>query len=195
MKYRIVHIEQLLPLERVFPTHLKNLERMINESGYMMRALIVDENDGIILDGSHRYVYLLKNGFKTAPVHLVDYADENVRVGSKLLHRFLIEGEVGISKQLCRDRALTGNLFPPRTTRHFFTFRKEDITLPLKQLVKGDRVDVSKFIHDVTVQEEVDHNRKFIEEINEEFEIIWQYLEEARDTREYLEDQVSKMLS
>lgn len=193
MKYEIVDIDRLVPLEKVFPTHLKNLEKMINNSGYMMKALIVDKNDGIILDGSHRYVYLLKNGFKMAPVHRVDYTDENVRVGSKLLHRFLIEEEICICKRFCRDRALSGNLYPPRTTRHFFTFRKADITLPLRQLKKGEPVDVSEFIANVTTDEEIDHNKKYLEEIKEEFEIIFQYLEEVRETKEYLEGQISKM--
>ena len=195
MRYEIVSIDSLIPLEQVFPTHLNNLEKMINSSGFMLKAIIADEKYGTILDGSHRYVYLLKNGFKTAPVYWVDYDDENIRVGSKLLHKFLIREKenIKISKKICRDRSLSGNLFPPRTTRHFFPFRKADITLPLKQLKKGKPIDVLHLIADVDVNEEIESNKGYIEEINEEYEVIIQYLSEVSQTKKYLEYQVLKM--
>jgi len=84
MKYKIVPIDGLIPLEKVFPTHLKNLEDMIDSDGFMLKAIIADKKDGIVLDGSHRYVYLLKKGFKTAPVYLVDYDNEDIRVAPAL---------------------------------------------------------------------------------------------------------------
>lgn len=193
MKYEIVPIDSLKPLEKVFPTHLKNLERTINDDGYMLKALIVDKKNGIVLDGSHRYVYLLKNGFKAAPVYFVDYGGEDVRVGTHLVHRFLIDEDSGISKAECRERALSGNLFSPRTTRHFFTFRKSDIFLSLDQLKKAEPVDVSNLIADVDVSEEIEHNREYIDEINEEVEIIIQYLEEVSQTKKYLTNQIEAM--
>ena len=193
MKYEIVPIDKLVPLEKVFPTHLKNLEKMINEDGFVLKAIIADKKTGAILDGSHRYVYFLKNGYKKVPVHWVDYGGESVRVGTHLSHRFLIKGDPGISKKECRERALSGDLFPPRTTRHFFTFRKTDISLPLDQLAKGKPVDVSNFISDVDVSIEIEHNKKYINEINEEIEIIVQYLEEVSQTKRYLTDQIEYM--
>jgi len=193
MKYEIVSINKLLPLEKVFPTHLKNLEDMINKDGFVLKAVIVDKKTGTILDGSHRYVYFLKNGYKKVPVHRVDYDDEDIRVGTHLSHRFLIDGDSGISKKECRERALSGNLFPPRTTRHFFTFRKSDISLPLNKLKKGSPIDVSHLIADVDVSDEIEHNRKYIAEISEEIEIILQYLEEVSQTKRYLTEQVERM--
>jgi len=195
VRCNIVPIASLLPLEQVFPVHLKNLGDMIDDSGIMMKALIVDIEDGIILDGSHRYAYLLSRGFKEAPVYLVDYDDENIRVGSRLLHKFLIkEGEdVKISKQICREHARSGSLFPPRTTRHFFPFRKADISLPLGRLVQGRPVSVDHLVSDADINEEINHNRSYIEEISEEYEAIIQYLSEVAQTKKYLEDQVLKM--
>ena len=195
MKYEIIPINKLIPLEKVFPIHLKNLEEMINKDGFVLKAIIIDKKDGIILDGSHRYVYFLKNGFKTVPVQIVDYDDENIRVGTTLSHRFLIrDGEcVDISKKECRKRALTDNLFPPRTTRHFFSFRKPDIFLSLSELEMGDPVDVSKFIENVHVNEEIKNNEAYIEEIDDEVEIVIQYLSEVLQTKKYLESQVNRM--
>ena len=136
MKYEIVPITKLKPLEQVFPEHLRNLETMIDKDGFILKAIIIDKKTGIVLDGSHRYVYLLKNGYKEAPVFMVDYLSEDIRVGTRLEHRFFIEGTSGISKKECIDRGVSGNIYPPRTTRHFFPFRKSDISLPLTSLKK-----------------------------------------------------------
>jgi len=193
MKYEIVPIDKLLPLELVFPSHLYNLEKMIDGDGFMLKAIIIDKKTGTILDGSHRYIYLLKNGYKEAPVYWSDYDDENVRVGTILRHRFLINNGTGISKEECRQRALAGNLFPPRTTRHFFPFRKNDISLPLSDLKRGTPVDVSHLIAKVEIFEEIAHNKKYIKEINEEVETIIQYLEEVSQTKRYLMKQIENM--
>jgi len=193
MKCEIVPIDKLLPLELVFPTHLKNLEEMIDADGFMLKAIIVDRKTGTVLDGSHRYVYLKKRGYLEAPVYWIDYDDENVRVGTILSHRFTIEGDCGISKDECRKRALSGNLFPPRTTRHFFTFRKSDISMPLSQLKRAAPDDVSHLVADVDVSEEIEHNKKYVKEINEEIEIVIQYLEEVAQTKKYLLTQIDRM--
>ena len=193
MNYEIVPICKLIPLEKVFPTHLKNLEEMINADGFVLKAIIADRKTGAILDGSHRYVYFLKNGYKEVPVYWADYDDENIRVGSRLGHRFLIDSDITITKKECRRRALAGELFPPRTTRHFFTFRKSDISLNLSSLEKGDSVDVSSLIADVSVADEIDHNKGYISEIDEEINTIVNYLSEVTQTKEYLERQISLM--
>lgn len=193
MKYEIIPIDQLIPLEKVFPTHLKNLEEMINRDGFVLKAIIADKKTGTIMDGSHRYVYFLKNGFKTVPVYWADYDDENIRIGTKLEHRFIIETSTGINKKECRERALSGNLFPPRTTRHFFTFKKSDISLDLDMLKRGNPVDVSWLIDDASVSDEIIHNTKYINEIDKELNIIIDYLSEISQTKKYLGYQISLM--
>ena len=193
MKYNIIPIEKLNPIEFVFPTHLDNLETMINNDGFILKAIIADRKTGAIMDGSHRYVYLLKNGYKNIPVYWADYDDENVRVGSLLEHRFLIRSHTEITKKECRRRAIEGDLFPPRTTRHFFTFRKNDISLPLVELIKGSPRDVSHLIANIDISEELKHNKKYVEEINGEIEVIVDYLEEVSQTKKYLLTQIALM--
>jgi cytidyltransferase-like protein len=188
MNYETVSINILKPLEKVFPTHLKNLEEMIDKDGFILKAIIADKQTGTIMDGSHRYVYFLKRGFKTAPVYWADYDDENVRVGARLKQRFLIKSDT-ITKKECRRRALEGDLFPPRTTRHFFTFRKADISLSLNSLERGEPIDVSHLVADVPIAEEIAHNRRYINEINEEVDTIINYLSEVMQTKNYLEHQ------
>jgi len=193
MNYEIVPISQLKPLEQVFPQHLSNLEAMIDRDGFMLKAIIIDKKTGIVLDGSHRYIYLMKNGYTEAPVFLVDYLSEDIRVGTHLEHRFLIDGDSGISKQDCIDRGLSGDVFSPRTTRHFFTFRKSDISLPLANLNKDKPRDVSHLIANVEVSEELNHNKQYLEEISREVEIIVNYLSEVTETKKYLTKQLDHM--
>ena len=190
----ITPINFLKPLEKVFLYHLKNLSKMILSKGIVQTPIIADKKHGIVLDGSHRYIFFLMNGFKEVPVKFVDYHDEHIRVGSRLIHRYLIEEKMKISKQEVIKRGLSGNLFPPRTTRHFFPFRKnERINLSLDSLKKGKNVDVGNFIADTTLQNEIDHNQKYLSEIENEFDELIRYMEEIRQTKNYLKNQILMM--
>ena len=190
----IISINFLKPLEKVFLYHLKNLSKMILSKGIVQTPIIADKKHGIVLDGSHRYIFFLMNGFKEVPVKFVDYHDEHIRVGSRLIHRYLIEEKMNISKEEVIKRGLSGNLFPPRTTRHFFPFRKnERINLPLDSLKKGKNVDVGNFIVDTTLQNEIDHNQKYLSEIENEFDELIRYMEEIRQTKNYLKNQILMM--
>jgi choline kinase len=191
----IVSIERLRPLELVFPNHLENLNKLLLNDKIVKSPLLADRKTGIVLDGSHRYIFFLMHGYQTVPVHFVNYDNENIRVGTQLLHRHLINELVNISKEEVRKRGLTGNLFPARTTRHFFPFRKiDDLNLPLSHLAKsGHTRDASAFIEDVSKEDEIAHNQAFIQEIEEEIDEIINYLYEARQVKEYLRFQVSQM--
>lgn len=194
MEYEIVPIEKLKPLEKVFPTHLKNLISMINSEGKINLPIYADRKTGVILDGSHRYAFLLGHGFNEAPVRWINYDDENIRVGTHLAHRFEIDGDTNISKEEVIRRGMFGDLYNPRTTRHFFPFRKTPIDVDLKSLKKNvERRDISFLLPDVNVEAEIAHNIGFIKEIDQELQSIEKYVEEAKKTREYLVNQVEAM--
>lgn len=194
MKYEIVPIERLKPLERVFPHHLENLNHLILREGIVKAPILADRNTGIVLDGSHRYIFFLMHGYKTVPVHFIDYNDENIRVGTHLVHRHLINEPTQISKSEVVQRGLSGNLFPARTTRHFFPFRKMDnINVPLSNLEKGSPVDVSRHIEKVTAEHEIEHNQGFIKEVEQEVDEVINYLYEAQQVKEYLKYQIEEM--
>ena len=190
----IVPIESLKPLEKVFKYHLKNLSELILKEGVVQTPIIADKKYGIVLDGSHRYIFFLMNGFKEVPVKFVDYEDEHIRVGSLLIHRHLINEKIQISKKEVVRRGIKGELFPPRTTRHFFPFRKnERINLSLDSLKKGENIDVKNFIANTTFQDEIDHNKKYLSEIENEFDELIRYMEEIRQTKNYLKTQILMM--
>ena len=194
MKYELVPIEKLQALEMIFPHHLENIVKIIHRDGVMKLPLIVEKDHNIVLDGSHRHVFIAMEGFKYAPVRYIDYNDPHIRVGTHLMHRHIIDGPVNISKEEVIRRGLSGDLFPPRTTRHFFPFRKtETVDVPLTDLGKRKPIDMSKHVANVSLQEEIDHNKKFIKEIEDEIDESIRYLEEVRQTKRYLMTQIEEM--
>jgi len=193
MNYELVLIDDIKPLEMVFKYHLNNLKRMIETDGKIRQPIIIDSDYNIVLDGSHRYIYFLQEGYKYIPVIKVNYKDPHIRVGSHLKHRFLDDGNIKITKEEVIERGLNGNLYPPRTTRHFFTFRKYSINLPLTDIEKSDKRDVSIYISDASLEDEIRHNEKYISEIDEELEELDNYISEQGNTRRYLIKQIMMM--
>lgn len=193
MEYELTDILKLRPLEMVFPHHLANIKQLIQRDGAIHKALIADRATGTVLDGSHRYAFLLAEGYGLAPVHWVEYHDENIRVGSRLAHRFLIDGDSPVNKRECLRRSACGELFPPRTTRHFFPFRKSDIVAPLGNLRPGAQRPIDHLLADVDVIDEIAHNRKYLAEIDEELRTLSDYIAEMVESRTYLTTQVEML--
>jgi hypothetical protein len=156
--------------------------------------LIATKKEYIVLDGSHRHVFFLQNGIKYSPVIFVDYESDDIRVGTHLMHRHFVDGDKGISKAEVIRRGLSGELYPPRTTRHFFPFRKpNDLDINIYDLGVGEPTDVSKNIYDCTIEEEIAHNTHFIKELDEEVDEMIRYLWENLQTKQYLSQQVELM--
>ncbi len=193
MSVELVPIDQLRPLEQVLPTHLSNIADMVEKDGFIKKPLIVDRKYNIVLDGSHRYAYLLQEGYLEAPVLYVNYEDETIFVGNHLKHRFLKDKTLTISKAEVIDRALNEKLYPPRTTRHFFPFRKDDFPTLLERLRKGNKRDIGYLIANVSIENEIKMDTEYILEIDEEMEVIEKYLQEQRDTKNYLLEQIEMM--
>lgn len=194
MKYELVPVETLRALEKVFPNHLKNLKKMIYSDGGINQPLIVEKDHNIVLDGSHRHVFFAIEGFRYAPVHYVDYNDENIRVGTDLKHRFFVDDNCWLTKREVIKRGVSGDLFPPRTTRHFFPFRKfSELNISLSDLGKRKPIDMSGHFEDVDISIEIAHNKKYIREIEEEISEIILYLSEVRETKMYLHKQIKEM--
>jgi len=189
-----VLIEKIRPLEQVFPHHYLNLKEMIEKDGYMKYALVVEKEHNIVLDGSNRHLFLALNGYKYAPVHYVDYDNPHLRVGTNRIHRMFVDGKIDITKEEVIARGLSGDLFPPRTTRHFIPFLRPELCIPLKRL--GKRKPLHKLadnIIKIEIKSEIEHNINYIEEIEIEVEEMIHYLEESVRTKKYLEKQIEEM--
>ena len=189
----LIEITKLKPLEEVLPSHLRNIQQMIERDRIVKKPIIVDKKNMIVLDGSHRYAYLYEQGYKYAPVILIDYEDESIFVGNHLKHRFLKDENLTISKFEVRDRAINENIYPPRTTRHFFPFRKENFPIELKRLEKGEKRDIDFLLADISLEEEIKIDLGYVTEINEEIATIEKYMQEQYETKDYLLQQIEMM--
>jgi hypothetical protein len=109
------------------------------------------------------------------------------------MHRHIVKEKINISKEEVIRRGIECDLYPPRTTRHFFPFRKTEIDVPLRDLGQQSPVDVSDHIYECTIDDEIKHNQKFINEIEEEIDEVIKYLEEVRITKQYLLKQIKYM--
>ena len=192
-KLEIVPTSSLKPLEKVLPSHLKNLENLILQDQIIKKPIIVDRDHNIVLDGSHRYAFLIRYGYEFAPVIKVNYSDESIFVGNHLKHRYIQDKSFVISKSEVISRGLNEDIYSARTTRHFFPFRKEDFPVSLERLNKGFKQDISYLIEDVACNEEIDTDLTYIAEINEELEILKMYMKEQNEVKAYLEMQIQAM--
>lgn len=191
--FKIMKTSDLKPLEKVLPLHLENIEEMIFKDGEIRRPLIIDDKYNVVLDGSHRYAFLVKYGFKYAPVISVNYEDESIFVGNHLRHRFLKDELYVISKKEVISRGVNENLFDARTTRHFFPFRKVDHIVTLESLLQGNSQNIDYLLQNVTVDEEILIDMNYIAEINEELDVLSKYIVEQEDVKKYLDYQIRQM--
>ncbi len=192
---KIIRISNILPLEKVFKKHLENVSKMILKTNVINRPLIIDKKYKIVLDGSHRYAFLFNRGYKFVPVIEVDYDNESIFVGNHLHHRFLYDNDKKISKKEVINRALKNRLYNPRTTRHFFPFRKVDLPTNLDELEKGGERSIKKLEYKTTLKKEIKFNNKFISEIKSELKHIDTYVKEQKDVKKYLLKQRKMMIN
>ena len=191
---KIILISKILPLEKVFKKHLDNVSKMILKTNIMNRPLIIDKKYKILLDGSHRYAFLYNHGYKLAPVIEVDYENESIFVGNHLHHRFLYDEDKKITKKEVIYRALKNKLYNPRTTRHFFPFRKIDLPTKINELKKEKGKSIKKLEYRTSLKKEIKFNNKFINEISNELKHIDTYVKEQKDVKKYLLKQKKMMM-
>ncbi len=118
-KYTLIKIKELKQHEEIDNGHFQLLFNEIIKNRYV-EPILVEESSKVILDGHHRYNVMKKLGLSEIPARLVDYAD--VEVHSR-------RPEVEVTKEEVIRRGLTGELFPPKTSRHICALDAEKIML------------------------------------------------------------------
>ena len=163
------------------------------DEGCIRLPIIVDNVTGAVLDGSHRYAFLLKHGYRKAPALLVDYSNESIFVGNELSHRFKYSDSKILHKDNIRARAIKSELLEPRSTRHFFPFRKDEVPTLLKKLEKKEPIDISHLLTSYSIEQQIIANQNYLKEVEAELEIINSYRAEQLDLKKYLENHINSM--
>lgn len=116
--------------ERIRPELLSQLQDEIRRDREIRRPILVADGDFVILDGHHRYEALRRLGCRRIPAYVVNYFSGIVEVGvwpdASVRH---------VTKEEVIRRGRTGNLFPPKTSRHTVRAALEDHPVPLADLL------------------------------------------------------------
>ncbi|MEM1565536.1 MAG: ParB N-terminal domain-containing protein [Candidatus Bathyarchaeia archaeon] len=185
-KLALLPIEQLKPHEKGSPLYLELLKREILTDGALKYPIVADEKSLVILDGMHRWLALQSLGYKKIPVLLVNALENpKIRIGSRRVHRYIDNSSNHVTAKEIISAALSGQLMPPRTTRHFFPFLKPPrIDCPLDALGKGVPKDVSKYLVEATPEECRKAIKGWLDEISEELDFLKKRIKEVEKERE-----------
>ncbi len=126
-KIAVVPIDSLKSHEQIVEDHVKELMNDIRKRGILIKPILVDAKTMIVLDGHHRVEALRRLGRKLIPAVLVDYDDECVTVSSW-------RPDWKVSKELVRRAGLSGQLLPPKTSRHRVCFEIPEVNYPIEKL-------------------------------------------------------------
>lgn len=135
-KVEILDIGLLRQHERVDERRLAELYEEIRVDGLIKKAVAVDLNTYIIIDGHHRYNVLKSLGCKRIPAILVDYF-------SPILKVYSWNSNGKISKSSVIEAGVSGKLFPAKTTKHMIyfggrkfhiSFLEPEVNIPLSLL-------------------------------------------------------------
>ena len=126
----LVSIEWLKPHEEIRIKNMQQLKTMTLRWGGYTKPLLVDAGSGAILDGHHRYNVGQSLSLKRLPALLCDYLnDKDVEVEARPN-----SGLETLSKQEVLDMALSGELFPPKSSRHVLANDIPPIMVSLEEL-------------------------------------------------------------
>jgi L-serine kinase (ADP) len=126
-KVILVSIANLKPHEHVIPEKLKKVKDNIKNNGVIINPIVIDQKHQVILDGHHRVQALKLLGYTKVPAYVVDYFDENITVDQR-------RKEIPISKKIIIKGALSGEIFPCKTSKHKVPDRPMGLNVALDDL-------------------------------------------------------------
>lgn len=136
----LINIRRLKAHEETIPERVKKIKDDIHTRGELMTPLWIEDSNDVVLNGHHRLAALKALGCELAPCVLFDYSSPKVEVqvcpGSSIK---------SINKKLILSAALTGNLFPPRSSLHVLKFDPPVFLTPLALLKKETREPANIF--------------------------------------------------
>jgi len=134
---QLVELDKLFPHEAVSPEHLKKLTEEIVKDGFLKRAIVVDKNTNVILDGEHRFAILQNLGCKKIPVVYVDYTSSEIQVESRNSNRKLTKKDVIVA-------GLSGKILPPKASKHMIRNREKLLHISVVESEANLPLDVLK---------------------------------------------------
>jgi hypothetical protein len=126
----LVPVDWLKAHEEIRVKARDKLLDMTKRWGGFTKPLVVDKNTGSLLDGHHRYSVACLLNLSSVPAICVDYlSDETIIVETWPNSEY-----DKISKRDVVKMSLSGELFPPKTSRHIFAYDIPPIFISLEDL-------------------------------------------------------------
>ncbi|QOJ78630.1 hypothetical protein IG193_07685 [Infirmifilum lucidum] len=107
----LLPLRELKPHESVDPLNLESVLHRLRRDQVLRRAVAIDSETRVVLDGHHRLKALELLGCQLVPCTLFDYRSGLIEVWS-------YPGAPRVSKEDVLYAALSGRLLPPKTSRH-----------------------------------------------------------------------------
>ena len=115
--------------EEVIPSNLeKRISKLLNKGFY--KPIIVDAASLVILDGHHKWTAAGLLDLDRVPVIMVEYIEDDtvlVDVRPDCEKKSITKDEV-------LEMGISDGVFPPKTSRHSFSFSVPSIQIPLEEL-------------------------------------------------------------
>ncbi|MCQ5337468.1 MAG: ParB N-terminal domain-containing protein [Candidatus Methanomethylicia archaeon] len=136
IEVKILPISTLKPHEEINFEVVRELAIIIKKEGIFRRAIAIDKENYIILDGHHRVKALEILGCRFIPCLLLDYFSPLIVVSSW-------NNNISLSKELIIDAGIKGKLLPPKTSKHMINLcgklshlseLEPEVNIPLKDL-------------------------------------------------------------
>ena len=125
----LVETVSLRDHEEVIPDNLETRTSKLLSKGFY-KPIIVDRGSMVILDGHHKWTAAKALGLARVPVIMVDYLiDEGV-----LVDVWPDCGKESVTKTEVLEMGVSGDVFPPKTSRHTLPFKIPSIRIPLSEL-------------------------------------------------------------
>ena len=131
-RFALLPIRDLKTHEAAEPDRVRRVMKQMRSTGVVKKAITVDSNSMVVLDGVHRLTALERLGAVRVPAWLIDYSEKDVVVLSK-------DRKSQVPKELVIKAATEGPKLPPKSTRHMIKGKD------------GALVHISKLEGDVSV--------------------------------------------
>lgn len=127
--FRLVNVDDLREHEEIEEPRVRELVAKIRADGFMYVPIVADARTLVVIDGHHRLNALKRLGARRIPTHLVDYDDPSIRVDTWR------EGERAPTKAEVVAKALAGEKYPPKSTKHAKIYGLPEVRVDLKELM------------------------------------------------------------